>query len=339
MVSRRSVAGPVIDPVAARYLRCITQGIQAGTGVPDGDGRLAVVINKQFSTVLKPVGGEIKFILGFNQYGFVSLCRGTSDSTFQTGYVADAAGALTSTTPVKGLINNNLYGGVSSFGQLHVPSRLVNARHNMRYVGPPLTAAGTVKVLDIADEKGVPLDITNASVMRTYLATNWHEPTALPVSAYVDKASRDLHILMLPRDASYSEMIGTFQPGGQSDNSFGIMYPSTTTASNRYIGYGNHPSVRTRLVHYSGLSDDAAVCINSSVCAQFIIPANDSLIPFAKPSEAGSQSWLSNFLAQVNTKPLVDASYDVLTRTAIRAANAATSLAAGAIRQGMLGDL
>lgn len=60
------------DPVASRYLRCIKGGLPAGTGVPDGDGRLAVVLNKKYVTVIKPVGGRIRFLLGYSNAGCIS---------------------------------------------------------------------------------------------------------------------------------------------------------------------------------------------------------------------------------------------------------------------------
>lgn len=68
-----------MDPIAARYLRCVKGGSPAGTGVPDGDGRLAIVMNKRYLTVIKPVNGVIRFILGFSGAGSVSILDGDTD--------------------------------------------------------------------------------------------------------------------------------------------------------------------------------------------------------------------------------------------------------------------
>lgn len=77
-----------LDPVAARYLRCIKGGQAAGTGVPDGDGRLSIVMNKRYLTVLRPVGGTIRFIIGFCPAGSITLLRGTTDTAKMEGSYA-----------------------------------------------------------------------------------------------------------------------------------------------------------------------------------------------------------------------------------------------------------
>lgn len=68
-----------MDPIAARYLRCVKGGSPAGTGVPDGDGRLAIVMNKRYLTVIKPVAGVVRFIIGFSGSGCISVLDGETD--------------------------------------------------------------------------------------------------------------------------------------------------------------------------------------------------------------------------------------------------------------------
>lgn len=211
----------------------------------------------------------------------------------------------------------------------------MNAHHELSFTGPALSNGGTVLIKEIrTDRSGDTLKLNSpAGLGLDYMRVSRTGNGDLPPSAVIGPARETRSILMLPRNSDYpptERIVYRVQTKPFEDTPFGVTIEGTVASPTRYYtGFACDPLVRQRYVEYTGLDDSASITISSEICSQHIIQPYSAWHAMAKPSEAASQSWLSNFLARINLEPLVATSGAALRSAVDRAATMALQAAAG----------
>lgn len=291
----------------ARYLRCLTSGIPANTGVPDGNARPSVIWNRRFFNVLRPdSSGNLVFTLYVSPTGIITQIAGANkdgiryplDPNASTGII----GPVVVSSPTNRLADQVCEFSVNPVN-VHNPRdsmyRVVNAVHNIRFTGSALANGGSVSITPInndAEPREIGMHGGTDFQTRTVAADNVYVPPMLSASSMVGSARDSLTLIHLPRDTSYHHT------GAVAVNSQTLTGYEITQGCAAFM---HHPATRVYVLSYSGLDATASITIDSRVCIQETVPALDSLQSLAKPSEMTDTNVLNNFLGSASSSRLM----------------------------------
>lgn len=290
--------------VVRRFLRCAAGGSPANTGLPDGDPRLAVVLNKKFVLTLAPESGRIRFFLGVTPRGLVHVLQGTHDGTAAgvgTPEATSPDGMIASTSAgsdsvvLANLVGDSPVDWLASASTATAEWRVVNARHKLRFTGSSLANGGAVQIIPMDMLLGRS-NIYNGDGSG-FEARRVVASTSVINNQTVIGAARDeFSVLQMPRDTAYANVRDFIV--NDSGATRAPFCPSSTDGKPT-VARSPHPSLRIFEVVYTGLDASASVTVESDVCVQVVVGPENAMVPFAKPSEAAPQGVLTQILAAV----------------------------------------
>lgn len=293
--------------VMNRYLKCLEGGTPAVTGVPDGDGRLAITRNYRSVDTLKPdSNGVIDLYFAATPRGMVHVTRDLATAT-QSGVVWWSDGA--------GILKGNSISGVTRVlapsidamttpGAPTPPYRVVNGVFKLQFTGSSMYNGGTCAITQralVTDTNAQ--EVLNGTGINGVRIRPFGARQDLSQKAITGPARKDYTAVMLPRDTEYYSTETAFTDQDLNTSVPGIVMGPTSglTGWKAFAGWNPHPSARVYHVRYEGLDASASITIDSRYCIQMLIPNVDTnLLPFARPSEATNQSVLSQVLAKLS---------------------------------------
>lgn len=292
--------------VLQRYLRCVAGGQPAGTGLPDGDGRLSIVRNFRFVRTLRPdSGGSLVFRLGFTPWGVINQVVGATASITEYPTLPSAIGGFTSSTTTSSAYTFNDYIVPGSPDPLNtysasnpaIPSlyRIPNATFKVRYTGTSLDNSGSVVINQITPQFS-PDTIQTYSTPRPVFSSKAMGAIVNNGQTVIGSARDSYSMVAVPRDAEYAS---SFEVSRGSFNQSVFAIGSTGA------GFRPHPSMKMFNLDYRGLSTTASITVEADVCVQYLVDPDDPEAAIARPSEVAPQSSLLQTLAALSGSPLV----------------------------------
>lgn len=291
----------------ARYLKCLTDGVPANTGVPDGNAKPSITWNRRFLNVLKPdANGDLKFTVYVSATGVITQCVGANYSGERFPLDSSAPSGVAASTYVVSSYNRIKDEVCQFHSQPSVVStasdsayRVVNAVHQLRFTGSALANGGTVTVTAINNEPEddvIGATVGGVSISRPVDRDNAYIRPVLNSTSMVGSAREPITLIHLPRDTSYYST---------SRNGANLEYSNQGyEIANQCAAHMHHPSTRVYVIEYSGLDKSASITVDSRVCVQETVPGGDSLQSLARPSEMTDTNMLNNFLGSVANSPL-----------------------------------
>lgn len=309
------------DPVFSRYLKCISTGMPSQTGVPDGNPNPSFVRNLRQVVTLKPdSSGNLSFYIVTNPLGTIHQIVGAPrQSDYWIPAPAEASGILAATGSIeKFLTGPVLLNAGTTVADTNPVNRLrlVSAVHTISYTGPALYDSGTVTVDQRSLSRGYEstIAVTGRSP-RPVIARGAPNLTELTSTAMIGSTRKTFTCLHLPHDTEYttpsiSDAASDSVPGVPSNSTRGLNWSNLT---DRYY-----------VVKYTGLDAVASITIDCRVCVQEeLSSADNSMLPFAKPSENSRPGYLRAFLNAAGAERLYDWGLDTAKHMVAKAAQTA----------------
>lgn len=333
--SIRHVAMPFAPGISvfSRYIRCLTRGIPAQTGVPDGNSSPSVTRNLRFRHTFKPdANGDLTLAIVLTPMGVVQQLVGLSQSvaqfvlepTYASGVKLNPAAGTTNYYPTAHLSIVPLDPTVSvgsSGDNVSATLRLVNAVHTISFTGSSLNNGGLVTADTFDLTRYVPSTIATSHTPRAVtFSTSSLSSVGLSSSALVGPARDPFTVVSLPTSADYVSPSLVVNNTNNGDQRIGCQGRAGWTPLTN----------RAHILQYSGLSSDASITIDSRVCVQEQINAvKSSWLPFTKPSEMAAPGLLDAFLGKAGTERLMDWGYQKVTTGLKNAARYAITATTG----------
>lgn len=294
--------------VLARYLRCVSGGQAAGTGVPDGDSRLSIVRNFKFINTLKPnANGFLDIYLSVSAQGVIHQLAGLQDATvIYPSSISAPSGFLPQPLTISNrLIANPILPSVSTpvNPASMAPFRVVNAVHKLEFTGPTLYNGGTF----VANPVTATIDPDTVATSGQPRDVSVVQGLTIPVNSsttLAGAAKSSFTIVQLPRNTEYFDE-PALSVGYGSSSATAPFIPNDGNTGYLYGGATPHPSLRIYRVRYQGLSTEASITVTSEVCVQYLVNLTSTEATLARPSEFTDSNMLQNFLGAMGSSPLM----------------------------------